>query len=62
MTNTPSTTEVPEGYMRNALGHLVPRAQPEQPGVAFALVRPAQIRMPHGEPVPVPVPAKKLLR
>ena len=38
---------------------LVYEVQPEQPRVAFALVRPAQVRMPHGEPVPTP---KKLLR
>lgn len=34
----------------------------EQPKVAFALVRPNQLRMPHAEAVPVPAPRQRLLK
>ena len=34
--------------------------QPEQPRVAFALVRPSQVRMPHEEPMPAPSKARQL--
>lgn len=34
----------------------------EQPNVEFSLVRPNQVRMPQGEPMPVPAPRQWLLR
>lgn len=33
---------------------------PDQPRVAFVLVRPNQVRMPHGEPVPAPTKPRLL--
>lgn len=33
---------------------------PDQPRVAFALVRPNQVRMPHGEPMPAPAKPRQL--
>jgi hypothetical protein len=34
----------------------------DQPNVEFSLVRPSQVRMPQGEPTPVPAPRQRLLR
>lgn len=34
----------------------------ETPNVEFSLVRPNQVRMPHGEPVPMPTARQRLLR
>lgn len=34
----------------------------DQPNVEFSLVRPNQVRMPQGEPMPMPAPRQRLLR
>lgn len=34
----------------------------DQPNVEFSLVRPSQVRMPQGEPMPVPTTRQRLLR
>ena len=34
----------------------------DQPNVEFSLVRPNQVRMPQGEPTPMPAPRQRLLR
>lgn len=39
---------------------VVYQVQPEQPRVAFALVRPSQVRMPQAEPAPIPVKPRLL--
>lgn len=34
----------------------------DQPNVKFSLVRPNQVRMPQGQPVPMPHPGQRLLK
>ena len=34
----------------------------DQPNVEFSLVRPNQVRMPQGQPMPMPAPRQRLLR